>query len=287
MMKLTLMFLLLLFQQDAVETALQVATDSRPVLETGEYVNLNISLTVGRDKSQYSVVLLPLDVEGFLVKSVSSNTSTAGSVFDVPRQITFHVTLEALETGNGILNEIQVELSPPGDDNKGELLTHPGFTAQIIAPFPWGDYIPWIIGGALVAVSGIILYFRFFNRFEKGAGSKLSPEHQRRNSLLVKMDEHKIRGEWDKIVEVAYNAILEENFSKNKRGIAAGVTISSDDIERLTEQWPDFPAVYRLGEEVRYGGYQAQKQEAVFMIKFSKDYFTKLNQEEKRTEEAA
>lgn len=89
------------------------------------------------------------------------------------------------------------------------------------------------------------------------------------------------------MVEVAYSAILEENLSGRSINRQSRVSFSDNDIEKLTGEWPDFPAVYRLGEEVKYGGYQPQKQEATFIIRFTKDYFLKLNQEEKRTEEVA
>jgi hypothetical protein len=285
MMKLLLIFLMLLSPQELNEQALVVESDSPPVLEVGDKVSLNIITIVPVEKSQYSVTLLPLDLEGFRLESMTSNTTTEGSVFDSPRKVSFFVTLEAAEVGNGVLNEIQVELTPPGEDSNPELFTHPGFTSQIIRPFPWHVYLPWIIGGVLLALMGIFIYFRYFASSGKDEGPRLSPAEEKRLATVKRMDELKIRGEWSKLVEVGYNAIIEENSSRES--INSKVTFSQEDIENLTANWPDFPVVFRLGEEVRYGGYQPQKQEAAFLIRFVKDYFNHLNVEEKRTEEAA
>ena len=272
-------------QQDLESPALVVETDSPPVLELGKEISLSISTTVPVEKSQYSVTLLPLDLEGFKVTDITSNTTTEGSVFDAPRKISFYVTLEAIEVGNGVLNEIQLELTPPGDESKPELFTHPGFTAQIIKPFPWQAYLPWIIGAVVLALVAIFLYFRYFNRGNADSGPRLSAAEEKRLALIKRLEELKIRGEWDKLVETGYNAIIEENARTSAPG--SRVSFSDEDIQSLTSDWPDFPVIFRLGEEVRYGGYQPRKQEAAFLIKFVKDYFNKLNLEEKRTEEAA
>jgi hypothetical protein len=70
-------------------------------------------------------------------------------------------------------------------------------------------------------------------------------------------------GEWKKIVDISYGVILME--VSDIRGTKESVRLGSDRLRELAERWPEFPAAYRLGEEVRYGGYLPSKKEAVFM----------------------
>lgn len=182
MIKLLLILMVLFPPQDDTKPELEVETSSRPVLELGEEVSITVSMHLGTDKSQYSVVMLPLDLDGFSVKSLTKQTTLGGSVFDVPRKISFHVVLEADETGNGVLNEIQVELIPPGENVQPILLTHPGFTAQITEPFRFELYLPgsldpyyWPLQGySFISASSINLKTR-------GKRSYLPPRKEEQN----------------------------------------------------------------------------------------------------------
>jgi hypothetical protein len=259
--------ILLLFALNQGQQAeMAVRWDDVTAITAGESISVEVNIELPPEIIQAQVRLLPLQLEN--LRMVDSSQSAVAPFAGDGRSHRYQFALEAIEPGDAIVGEFQAELVLPGEDAEPVLLTHQGFSLKIVKPPKITDIWPWILLVAVILIAGVLLVL-MRRRAQPDRREFLSPEDKRKQRMLKDIDELRLMGEWKKVVDLSYGALLIE--LSGMRETQESVRLSSDRIRELAEHWPDFPAAYRLGEEVRYGGYLPSKREAVFMAELLND----------------
>ena len=262
----------LLFTVQSAEPQITVQRDERPAVDAGELLHLAVTVDLPAEDSTTTVSLLPLGLQNFRLAGIDQRAEKLPGK-NVRRHL-FAVTLEALDAGPGTVDELQIEVTAA--DTEPQLLTWPGFTIQIQRPFRLLDHWLWLVGIGLVLATGAVFMLRRSNK-QRDSAIEHDPERERRDRIMKEIERLRIRAEWRKIIEQTFAALLRE--AAALRGTALhGERLSEDDVQTLAKRWLEFPAAYRLGEEVRYGGFEPDQKEAGFMIGVLRAAFADLNE---------
>lgn len=268
-----------LLQQTTSAPEIILKWEEKPTYGSGEIIHVSIALET--DDFSGKVKLLPLELQGLRHIATSSNTFVS-SANPGKRVHSFEITIETLEAGNGTVGEFQVEfLSGTGNDSdSASLATHPGFSVHITRQLSLAEQWPWLLFVAGIIATGTFAFLRIKNADKLKIQKDFSPEIERKERLLKELKELRIRAEWSKAVDLAFSAVLAEIaliFRKGNKEISS--RLRNEDLKIIAAKWPDFPAIYRLGEEVRYGGYEPNKRESVFISDFLGTLYSHSEQE--------
>lgn len=167
----------------------------------------------------------------------------------------FKVRLRPLEPGPAGVGRLEVELSDAG--GVATTLRAPGFRLTVVAPLQLWPIAGWVFvlaaAVALPAAASAILLRK--RRSRRGGPLDTGPEMKRIDEIESTMR----RGEFRKAAEAAFVIIADELGGKP----AAGGQPS-----RTAEH---AAAAYRLGEEIRYAGYEPNKRETAFLVNSARD----------------
>jgi hypothetical protein len=270
MLKLILLLLALLLPQQEETAQLQVLWDQKPVITTGETIEISVVFT-GADQE---ATLLPLAVKNFsseLISSRSSYNSDNGLINRV-----WQIQLKPLSIGSARINEIQVELASSETSSEPKLLTWPEITFQVEKPFSFLDYWPALLAIALATLAGGgYLFWR--QRLERQNSSLPSQQEALRIKITAEIDHYKIRAQWTKVVDKSMQGISHEIFPER-----IFARLIEEELETISKDHPEFPAAYRLWEETRYGGFEPGKQEANFAVKTYRQIVAEKQRKEKK-----
>lgn len=238
-----------------------------------------VYLRAGGDASRIKLLPLALDNMSQAGVSVSVIPLTGTAIVD------YAITLVAGEEGSAALGELQFELFEEGENGipaVSGVLTHPGFSVQVVKPFNYP--LLWFAGGGafiIVIAAASLSRLRARRRAELEAAAPTSRARQVQK-MLEDFDAEKMSGEWNKAVETAYSAMM-----KDVSKLAGHLNIAeSSALELVFSEVADSQGLYRLGEEIRYGGYRANVRETRFARQILTRVFdftdSKMHEENKR-----
>lgn len=252
----------MLLQTAAAEPTLTVERGTAAVVTAGEEFAVVLRLNVGTEHVADRIRALPPELENLRLIALESavNQPVPGEV----RQYVFTYRLAGVEAGAANAEGFQVEMVSPAEGALPLILNAAGFSLQVSEPFNWRGAWPWLaaVGIGLAAIA-VAAWRAVTASREKPAPSE---EEERRAALIEALLRHKLRREWKGVVNAAFDALQREAMALQPRGMVARRP-GEEEINELARRWPEFPALWRLGEEVRYGGYEPSKREAVYVIK--------------------
>lgn len=270
--------LMLLQQQPGAEPTISVLRDETTHLTLGNSLDITVAVDPGAELSGSQIKLLPLSLENLRTESIVSRTEKVKIDGKARLLHYFDIQLEALEAGNAVIGEFQIEISNDGessDSAKPLLYTRPGFTLEVEQPFEWQNAWLWILIIGAILGAGLFIFIRLKRTRSDTIPAEQSEQEIRRSRKIRDLEDLIIRTEWKKAVDLAFAELLRETALQGGSDDPAAHRLDSELIAAISQNQPDFAAAYRLGEEVRYGGFTPSRREAAFMVKSLKDMYSK------------
>lgn len=260
MLRLLLALLFLLAGQEAEDQPdIIVDHPGFQSLETGRDLPITVSVYLADNQSPESLRLLPLALENLLQDEITMHVAPLqnGTV------VAYQIQLRTISAGNAALGELQFEYlgkTEAGDTIVDSIYTAPGFSLQVVDPPNWA--LMWAI---VIGIVVLLVVARYIVKItNKGVEQQqyTSTRQRRLAESLRIIDDYRKNAEFNNAVESAFTTISEETSVLAKH---LGIPEHSAKL-KLDSDVKDYDGLFRLGEEVRYGGYKASAGEARFAL---------------------
>ncbi len=259
------LILLVAVVQGVAEPSLRLEAPSIRTLEAGGSLAFTVWIDLGPLPASADVSLLPLDLHNLRKTSVDTAVQQTFTAGGEKTTRWFRITVAPLRPGSASVGEVSVQIV---QEEGGEplVLSTSGFSLSVIEPFDWGPVLPWLAASAVALFAALLITFFALRRRRKRMMRTAGEPGDERLRILDELDRHLRMGDSRKAVDTAFDVIL--------KGLAGQHTaterLTRRQLEQLSHRWPGLPVAYRLGEETRYGGYEADGREAGFIVNLAR-----------------
>lgn len=260
------LMILLGLQGAGGEVFLTVEKPAGEAFEIGERFSLTASVELGASAADAVVTLRLPALANLRLVSMDSGVRQVRAGVEVRTLRWFRLELAPLSAGAASVGPIEVDVNAGGELF---VLSSEGFTLRASEPLRWQPLLEWALwacyacaAAGLAAVAVIVLLRRRRKALTDPAVDEGEAE---RLKAAAEMDRLVRLGDHRRVVGAAFDVIVSEIERRFPELAASGGGIERAKIAPLAGRWKELPTAHRLGEEVRYGGYEPSAKEAAFI----------------------
>jgi len=231
---------------------------------------IEIEVRLGSLPAQSEVELMALELHNLLEEHVEYRVQSIQTGPALTNVHLFRVTLSALDAGAAGVGDVQVAVTPP-DQSEPIILQTQGFSMLVSRPFDWAEALLWLFLLLLttaVAVAALLVFNWFVAARLRQSDT---PENLEVTLRLREPEQLMLEGLWRKAAETAWALILAGTMEAEQ---TAPDRLRAERLSALAKRWPELPGAYRLGEEIKYGGYEPSRSEARYLLDTARKILT-------------
>jgi len=265
-MDLLALMILLGLQTAGGETSLTVERPAGEAFEVGERFSVTARIELGASLADAGVTLRPPALANLQLVSMDSGVRQLHAGGEVRTVRWFRLELTPLSAGTASVGPLEVDVDVGGEPF---VLSSQRLTLRASEPLRWQPLLEWALWACYAcATAGLaaVVAIGLLRRQKKALTDPAVAEGQaERMKAAAELDRLVRLGDHRQVVGAAFDVIVSEIERRFPELAASGGGIERAKIALLAGRWKGLSAAHRLGEEVRYGGYEPSAKEAAFI----------------------